>query len=226
MSVSMRNAWRSAFPQQRAQEVVAFIVREWQVRSSANDPHFTWSLREPDITTRFKQRLELAADDAGLTGVWMAENVSMQFDPETGKPLKPHRTDIVYFSDAVQPRLRLTLEFKKLLDKPPSRKAYYGKSGMQRFLDGTYAKDEPYGIMVAVIECDDGACVQALKRALKNEDLNGVLEYIPDEATGVWLREPSAEMPGLAEFDSQHRRVNSPHQTFMFSHLVLGFPKP
>ena len=80
--------------------------------------------------------------------------------------------------------------------------------------------------MVVVIECDDGACVQALKRALKNEDLSGVLEYIPGEATGAWLREPSAEMSSMAEFDSQHRRVNSPHQTFMFSHLVLGFPKP
>lgn len=77
-----------------------------------------------------------------------------------------------------------------------------------------------------MIECDVGACVQALKRALRTEDINSILEYIPDETTGAWLREPSAEVPDMTEFDSQHRRVNSPHQTFMFSHLVLGVTKP
>lgn len=220
--MSVRDAWRSAFPQQRAQEVVAFVTGLWHTRAGMNDPYFGWHLREPDITTRFKQRLELAAEEAGLSGAWMAENVSMQFDP-TGKPMKTHRTDIVYFSDAVKPRLRLTLEFKKLLDTRTSRKAYYGSSGMGRFLDGTYAKDEPFGIMVAVIENDGGACLNALKRALGNEDLNGVLEYVPDEVSGAWLREPSVEMPGVAEFDSQHHRVNSSFKTFMFSHLVLGF---
>lgn len=224
--MSVRNDWRNAFPQQRAQEVVAFVVRHWHLRAQMADPYFGWHLREPDITKRFKQRLELAADDAGLSGAWMAENVSMEFHPKTEKPLKPHRTDIVYFSDAVKPRLRLTFEFKKLLDTRASRKAYYGTNGMGRFLEGTYAKDEPFGIMVAVIAEDGGRCATALKRAMCNEDLNGVLEYVPDEKTGAWLREPSVEMPGLAEFDSQHRRVNSKFKTFMFSHLLLAFPAP
>lgn len=223
--MSVRDAWRGSFPQQSAQLVVAYVVNLWGSLVSTPDPHFGWHLNEPDITKRFKQRLQNGADSAGISGEWMAENVSMEFDPVTRAPRKVNRTDIVYFSDRVQPTLRLTFEFKKLKDTRASRKAYYGSNGMGRFLAGTYCKTEPFGIMVSVVDAQSQrVCVDKLKSALRDEDLNSVLNYVPDEHNGAWVREPSREMVELADFDTQHHRVLAGFETFMFAHLVLTFP--
>jgi hypothetical protein len=219
--MNVRDAWRSAFPQQSAREVVAYVVNMWDELAAKPSEHFGWHLNEPDITKRFKQRLEDGSDAAGFTGAWMAENVSMVF-ARSGAPRNVNRTDIVYFSDLA--RLRLTFEFKKLTDSSDKRKAYYGQQGMGRFLSGIYSPKHPFGIMVAIIEDDaDRTCVNKLKRRMRDPEVNSLVDYIPDAGTGEWLREPSGEMPGLADFDTQHTRTDCAFQTFMFSHLVLPF---
>lgn len=221
--MNVRDAWREAFPQQSAQEVVGYVLELWSTLTAKPSEHFGWHLREPDITQQFKQRLENSAEDAGLTGAWVAENVSMEFS-SNGRPLNKNRSDIVYFSNREQPTLRLTFEFKKLKDHPDSRKAYYGQKGMGRFLRGIYSPNHPFGIMVAIIENDaDRICVDKLKQRMRDPEVNTLVDYIPDEDTGEWVREPSREMPNLAEFDSQHTRANRAFHTFMFSHVVLAF---
>ncbi len=221
--MNVRDAWRSAFPQQSAREVVAYVVNMWDKLAAKTGEHFGWHLNEPDITKRFKQRLEDGSDAAGFTGAWMAENVSMGF-ARNGAPRNVNRTDIVYFSDREQPTLRLTFEFKKLKDHPDSRKAYYGGNGMGRFLRGIYSPKHPFGIMVAIIENGaDQTCVNKLKQRMRDPEINTLVDYIPDEGTGEWLREPSREMPNLADFDTQHIRADRAFQSFVFSHLVLPF---
>lgn len=219
--MSVRDAWRASFPAQAAQDVVRHVCTTWGKHAGTPTPYFHWALHEPSITTQFKQYLENAADDAGLTGLWTAENVSMEFAP-SGKPIRRNRTDIVYFSDYA--RLRLTFEFKKLKDNSDSRKAYYGENGMRRFLDGRYSAKQPFGIMVAIVADVDGRqSVDKLKRRMRDPEVAALVNYIPDERTGQWVREPSQEMPELAEFDTQHLREMAGFKTFMFVHLVLSF---
>lgn len=221
--MNVRDAWREAFPQQSAQKVVGYLLKMWSTLAASPTEHFGWHLGEPAITQQFKQRLEDGSADEGFTGAWMAENVSMEFASD-GKPRNVNRTDIVYFSNREQPTLRLTFEFKKLKDHPDSRRAYYGEKGMGRFLSGIYSPKHPFGIMVAIIENDaDRTCVDKLKRRMRDPEVNTLVNYIPDEDTGEWIREPSGEMPKLADFDTQHTRANRVFQTFMFSHMVLAF---
>ena len=222
--MSVRDAWREAFPAVAARVVLAYVVDCWRQVSRQQSPHFAWALNEPAITKRFRKHLAVGSDNAGLTGHWSAEAVDMDLQSDLS-PKDTHRTDIMYFSDRVQPRLSLTFEFKKLKDNSDSRKKYYGNAGMCRFVEAIYAKDDPFGIMVAIIEDDSQrACVKHLKSALRSDDARALLKYVPDPATGLHVREPSCEMPKLAEFDTQHHRDSGPFDTFMFCHLVLGFP--
>lgn len=79
--------------------------------------------------------------------------------------------------------------------------------------------------MVAIVEAStQKACISKLKGALRDDEVNTILDYVPDEHTGAWVREPSLEMVGLAEFDTQHHRKLAGFETFMFAHLVLAFP--
>lgn len=223
--MSIHDAWHKAFPHEAAVKVVKHVVETWQALVEDRNPHFSWQLYEPKITKRFKQRLENGADDAGLTGAWGSEGVSMDFHP-SGNPSKEWRTDITYHSDRDPTRiLRLTFEFKKLTHKRASRKAYYGPDGMGRFLAGTYARKADFGLMVAIIESDAyRSNVDILKSVLQDDEIGATLNYISEPSTGKWLREPSTTMPALADFDTHHHR-EKPRKpgTFMFSHLVLAF---
>lgn len=216
--------WSSAFPQQSAQMVVSYLVGVWNQLTAHPSPHFGWHLKEPNITKRFKQHLENGSETFGLSGMWVAENVSMDLHPVTGAPSNENRTDILYFSDCVHPSLRLTFEFKKLKDTSHSRKAYFGAQGMGRFLSGTYAKTVPFGLMVAIIEKgSQRACVDKLKRSLRGKTAHQTLLYVSGDPNKC-LTDPSMHLTGMAEFDTEHQRVMSGFQTFLFSHLVLAFP--
>lgn len=225
--MSVRDAWREAFPEQAARDVVTYVVNTWQALTAEHNPHLNWGLKEPDITKRFKQHLENGAEDAGLTGGWGSEGVSMHFDQKTGAPLRAWRTDITYHSDRDPQRvLRLTFEFKKLKHTNASRKAYYGGDGMGRFLRGDYGRRASFGLMVGIIESESHRTnIDKLKHNLRDEQIGGTLGYIPDEHTGKWVREPSREMPGLAEFDTQHHRSAGSTPVFMFSHMFFSFPE-
>lgn len=221
--MSVRDSWREAFPAVDARDVLAYVVDCWRQVSRQQSPHFAWALNEPAITKRFRKHLAVGSDNAGLTGHWSAEAVDMDLQSDLS-PKDTHRTDIMYFSDRVQPRLSLTFEFKKLKDNSDSRKKYYGKAGMCRFVEAIYAKDDPFGVMVAIIEDKSKRdCVENLKSTLRNEDVTALLKYVPEPHTGMHVREPSREMPRLAEFDTQHHRHSGPFDTFMFCHLVLAF---
>ena len=221
--MSLKDAWREAFPAQSAAQVVRYLLSTWTQVAARRLQHFSWSQPEPKLTLTFKQILSDNAHDVGLTGYWGGEDQSVKLDPDTLKPLKGFRTDITYHSNL--DRLSLTFEWKKLKKDRQSRKAYYGASGMGRFLEeGGYAKKEPFGLMVGIIESpahrDE---IKALMSAMNKDDVLALLHVIPDDH-GVHIRAPSRELPGLATFDTQHVRESGGYSTFTFSHLFVEFP--
>lgn len=221
--MSLKDAWKQAFPAATAQQVVAHVLSTWQDLADLKSPHFCWAVKEPDITSRMKEALDDTAHAVGLTGYWGNESSSTQFDPKTLKRIKGFRTDITYASD--RDGIHLVFEWKKLTGHNKSRRAYYGASGMGRFLEPQgYAKREPFGVMVAIIESPAHAPqVQSLMKAMRQDDIVGLLNIIPCNA-GQHLRTPSEILPGQAEFDTQHVRATEHHSTFTFGHIFLAFP--
>lgn len=222
-----RDAWREAFPAESAQKVVAYVISTWNELAERRLPAFSWAQHEPVLTLTLKDMLKDNSRAAGLGKGWGGEDAFQKLDKTTLKRLKGFRTDITYHSDREHPReLLLTFEWKKLKLGSRSNLAYYGQSGMGRFLEPEgYAKEEPFGVMVGIVESPKHfKIVQSLKKAMAGEDVLALLHVIPD-LDGKHLRTPSREMPGLADFDTQHVRHSGGFETFMFSHVFVTFPE-
>lgn len=219
-------AWKEAFPIASAQKVVTFVLATWHDLASRKQPAFGWTRNERKLTTLMKQALADRSHNAGLSGNWGAEDVSLKYDKKTLEVTREFRTDIQYYSDREYPKiLSLTFEWKKLRHGKNSLDAYHGAQGMGRFLevDG-YAKNAPFGLMVGIVESPTARVrIEALKKSMLTEEAAADLCYIPS-GTGKLIREPSDELPGLAEFDTQHVRVSGEFHTFLFSHLLVSFP--
>ncbi|MEY2117261.1 hypothetical protein [Rhodanobacter sp. FW106-PBR-R2A-1-13] len=224
--MSLKEAWREAFPAESARKVVTYLLMSWTKTATRKVPDFTWAVGEPDLTQTLTDVLRDGSRAEGLSGAWGSEGTSADRDPVTLKKRKGFRTDITYYSDREYPKiLSLTFEWKKLKADGNSRKAYWGPKGMGRFFDvGGYAHDAPFGLMVGIYESTAQLeHVSALKKAMNMDDAIGFLHYIPG-GDGKHLRHPSVEMPGLAEFDTQHVRQSGGFETFTFSHLFVCFP--
>ncbi len=221
--MSLKDAWREAFPAQSAGRVVEYMLATWNELAARKLYHFSWAQTEPKLTLALKEILKDNAHTVGLQGFWGGEDQSVKLDPATLKPLKGYRTDIIYHSDLEG--LSLTFEWKKLKGTSASRKAFYGKEGMGRFLeDDGYAKRQPFGLMVGIIESPrHRKDTQSLMVAMNKDDILALLHMIPDDG-GVHLRAPSRELPGLAMFDTQHVRHSGGFSTFTFIHLFVEFP--
>lgn len=219
----LTEAWKRAFPQATAQQVVDHLISTWQDLSNRESEYFCWASKEPDITSRMKEAMEDSAHEVGLTGFWGNEASSTQYDPKTLKRIKGFRTDITYASD--REGIHLVFEWKKLTGKSRSQQAYYGASGMGRFLEPSgYAKREPFGVMVAIIESPaHRPQVQSLVDKMRKSESVALLSMIPC-AAGHHVRIPSEILPGKAEFDTQHTRITDRYNTFTFGHIFLAFP--
>ena len=119
--MSLKDAWREAFPAQSATRVIEYLLSTWNEVAARKLFHFSWQQHEPKLTLALKQILKDNAHDVGITGFWGGEDQSVKLDPVTLKPIKRFRTDIMYHSDL--DRLSLTFEWKKLKKSSRSRKA-------------------------------------------------------------------------------------------------------
>ena len=224
--MSLKDAWRDAFPAESARAVVAYVMEMWKQTAAKQVPAFSWEQKEPVLTQKFKTVLRDDARAAGLSGNWGAEDVSQKLDPKTLEKIKAFKTDITYYSDREYPKiLALTFEWKKLLDQPKSRSGYWGPAGMGRFLEeGGYSKDAPFGLMVGILPSPAAKThVDALRKAMNDDGAVSFLNYVPAD-NGQHVRRPSTEMPGLSDFDTQHVRNSGGFQTFTFCHLFVYFP--
>jgi hypothetical protein len=129
---------------------------------------------------------------------------------ETGEMEDRIRTDIRYLfpiQDSDNSH-EIIFEFKILKNTNDSRKAYYQKNGMHRFISGDYSKKWDFAYMVGILTNDGRTAVKELKKVLQRNDLaNGTLHIRRSEKTNLLIREPSEYMPDLAEFDTEHSRT-------------------
>ncbi len=223
-----RDAWIQLFPMDEAQRATAFLVQAWQTATTGGAAQdFAYRLNEAKITEKFWWFLDQLSVGAGrLTGQWNYEKPRIEFDPATGKKIKRIRQDIEYFSNAGSYRLSLTYEFKKVRASGDSWRTYQGISGMRRFVDGYYAKQQPVAVMVAMTMEETARCIDSLRRSLSVAGVRSELQMLPDPA-GRYLREPSF-FPGRAAFDTEHKRPADqapPHGTTLLAHVFLSLPE-
>jgi hypothetical protein len=145
-------------------------------------------------------------------GLWKFDYETPHGKPnlETGEMEDRIRTDIRYLfpiQDSDNSH-EIIFEFKILKNTNDSRKAYYQKNGMHRFISGDYSKKWDFAYMVGILTNDGRTAVKELKKVLQRNDLaNGTLHIRRSEKTNLLIREPSEYMPDLAEFDTEHSRT-------------------
>jgi hypothetical protein len=221
-----RDAWIALFPyRDEAADAIRYLCTSWDALAAAHPATFNSSTKEPDLTEVLGLHLyRTARQEAGLTGRWGFENRGGAL--HGGVPGQRTRSDIEYFSNRSEGvELELTIEFKRLDAGASTRRKYYGKPGMERFVDGTYSIGRPLALMAGILIDERAACISGLCRALLLADTQ--LKLGMTAHGGEYLRAPSALFPDSAEFDTEHRRTAAkapPHGTIRISHLFLGFP--
>lgn len=222
-----RDAWEKLFPAEEAQSAVSFLVKTWHSVTATDTQQFARSRNEAKLTEKFWWYLErLSLPEGKLTGRWSYEVPRLEFDPVLGKDIKRIRQDIEYFSNTGPERLSLTFEFKKVKANGDCWRKYQGESGMRRFVDGFYAKQQPVAAMVAMTLEDDKRCIDSLRRSLSIPGVRDSLQMLPDEK-GSYLRDPSF-FPHIAVFDTEHKRPPEqapPHGTTLLAHIFLPLPR-
>lgn len=221
-----RDPWGALFPVQEAHRATQFLVETWHTMTAKAPENFARRRNEPQLTEQLWWYLDRLAESEGkLLGQWSYEKPRFEFDPDTGKKIKRIRQDIEYFSNAGAVRLTLTYEFKKLKAKGDSWRAYQGKNGMRRFVDGYYAKQQPVAAMVAMTLDDNKRCIDGLRRSLLIDGTRDSLKMLPDGA-GRYIREPSQVFP-TAAFDTEHKRPLDqapPQGATTLAHFFLPLP--
>lgn len=217
--MSLSPNWRLAFPYEDARQVVLLMQKTWDSLVARKIPRFNPDAPEPHLTQFLQSVLKIEKIDAGLTGDFSAEVHVGDADLVTGQLRNRGRSDIRYFSDRAN--LDLTFEFKKLNPTSGSIKKYYGESGMMRFVNGKYSRDQPLALMVGLICSEPEVCISKLKSTIIMKEAAEELRLAELEP-GKWLEEPTKELPPHVRFDSRHSRAHlNGRPDIMLCHLFL-----
>ena len=220
--------WLAAFPLKPATEAVGALHDAWAYLAAHPREGFNPRTHEGTLTKSLKIYIEnVTAPQRGLLGMWAAEDVIGEIDPETGVLIEERRTDIVYgWNNAVQD-MRLVFEFKRMGRQKRHRDHYLRDKGLGRFVTGIYSRRQSIAAMVGVLLDPESEVVPPLRAALGNSSLVAALRLRPTPA-GVPFIEPSAVFP-MAAFDTEHDRdpVLAPtHGHIRVSHFFLPFGYP
>lgn len=198
--------WQEMFPLNEARQATEFLVTTWHRITSESPDRFSPGKSEPVLTEIFWWHLNQTSTSVGrLTGQWSYERHLLELDPATKKFMKRMRMDITYFSNAQLPQLDMVYEFKKLKPESASRGKYRGKDGLQRFVDGYYAKHQPIAAMVGMTLSDRAGCISKLAADLAKPTAHTSLSMVANGA-GKHVCAPSEVFGTHAEFDTQHVR--------------------
>ena len=221
--ITSASQWLGAFPLETAARAAAAVCRSWLFLIS-RPQHFNSRMTEPKLTKAIKIHVEqVTAREAGLLGMWAAENVIGMIDEVTGKIYEERRTDITYGWTNTDSGFQLVFEFKKLTRYSISRAAYIGPSGMGRFIEGIYSRGQPVAVMVGMMVEHRTKIVPALMKAIEAPASVGTLKSVLN--VGKVCRSPST-LFSEAEFDTDHMRPKelAPSDgTIRIAHLFLSF---
>ena len=197
--------WRSAFPLQSAADASDALLQGWRDLAVLGGPGFNSRTREPRLTKRLKIYVEnYVAHDRGLLGMWAAEDIIGEIDPQTGKLLEERRADIVYGWNTASSKFELVFEFKRLRKGKPDRDKYLGADGLGRFVTGLYSRHQPIAAMVGILLAPESSVVPPIQAALSDHALGKKLRLRKD-ASGLPYRNPSG-LFSQATFDTEHDR--------------------
>jgi len=153
--------WDDFFPQSLVPVVLTHVLDTWDKISKPGP-----SDHEPDITLRLYCALVRAKDRS--THAFLIRYEDMEIDTNLEKV--NGRKDIVFFPSLQDEEVYLCLEAKRLnaiiSGVKHSLADEYVKEGMQRFVDGKYARSVQHGAMLAYILDRD------INRAMQNVENN------------------------------------------------------
>lgn len=197
--------WRSAFPIRPATQAVEALLDSWRFLASTPRAHFHPQMKEPALTKALKAYVEnVTARERGLLGMWAAESVHHDIDPETAQLTQERRTDIIYgWNDAAR-AMELIFEFKKLGRQKRHRDHYLRAKGLGRFVSSAYGRHQPVAAMVGILIDPEHEVVPPLQQALGEAELSGLLRLQPT-SSGSPFEQPSALFEA-AHFDTEHER--------------------
>lgn len=220
--------WFAAFPIQPATEAVEALRQGWTELAGRPRPDFNPKTKEDGLTKRLKVYVENhVARERGLLGMWAAEDIIGDVDPNTGAMLEERRTDIVYgWNDDVR-GMKLVFEFKRLGRQKKHRDHYLQDQGLGRFVTGIYSRKEAVAAMVGVLLDPEPEVVPPIREALQDAALATFLRLrrLP---SGLPYARPSAMFTG-ADFDTEHERdaaLAPTHGTIRVSHFFFAFGYP
>ncbi len=217
--------WLAAFPIQPATEAVEALRQGWTELAQRPRPDFNPKTKEDALTKRLKVYVENhVARQRGLLGMWAAEDIIGEVDPNTGAMIEERRTDIVYgWNDAVQ-GMKFVFEFKRLGRQKKHRDHYLQEQGLGRFVTGIYSRRQAVAAMVGILLDPEIEVVPPIRAALEQASL----------ATALRLRNTPAGLPyarpstlfAHADFDTEHERdaaLAPTHGTIRVSHFFFNF---
>jgi hypothetical protein len=167
------------------------------------------------------------ARERGLLGMWAAEDIIGDIDPNTGDLIEERRTDIAYGWNDDARDLKLVFEFKRLGRQKSSRDRYLGDQGLQRFVTGIYSRRQAVAAMVGVLLDPEPEVVPLIRKALENAALATALR-LRQTLTGEPFARPSA-LFAAADFDTEHERdpaLALTHGTICVAHFFVTFGYP
>ena len=207
-------SWFEFIPPEEIPDLLAYVSNTWKHLVERYLFHHSYREREEKLTVSLCSELDNAErrQQNGITGTFKAENWIVE--RQNGEIKKIGRTDIIYiYSGKGTPEL--IIEFKKLDgSNQNSKRKLYCSDGMQRFVDGKYAKNHPIGVMCGVIK------TKRAKELKKLKDFIKTTEHLNIEA----FYQPSLIAPSIADFDTIHRRNYSTNATTIsLVHFFLDF---
>lgn len=213
-------SWEDIIPVEETESAVQFLVETWNLIVQRQPDFIQFKISEPKLTERLCFYLRKLQANSGLTGFWDNEAQYALYD-ERGELHDRIRKDIKYSSNKFEQRLELFFEFKKI--RKTTLSAYRGENGMCRFVDGNYAINAPFAIMIGIIKNEDDGIINQLYETLLNNKLHDTLKMIPNIG-GEYVWYPSEVIPGFAKFETQHLRApeKAPQKgCITIAHIIL-----
>jgi hypothetical protein len=207
---------------------VEALRQAWSELAERPRRDFNPQTNEARLTKRLKIYIENnTARVRGLLGMWAAEDIIGDIDPNTGALIEERRTDIAYGWNDDARSFKLVFEFKRLGRQKSGRDHYLGDHGLLRFVTGIYSRRQAVAAMVGVLLDSELEVVPPIRKALENDALATALR-LRQSPTGEPFVRPSV-LFAAADFDTEHRRDPAfalTHGTICVSHFFLAFGYP
>lgn len=177
MTLGDTSYWDDFFPQSLVPAALTHVLATWD-----KIPKPGPSDLEPDISFRLYCALVRAKDRS--THAFLIRYEDMEIDTNLDKV--NGRKDIVFFPSLQDEDVYLCFEAKRLnaiiSGVKHSLADEYVKEGMQRFVDGKYARSVRHGVMLAYILDKD---INRAMRNMKNNIIGQLAELRMDENSGL-----------------------------------------